>query len=68
MSIKIKEGVAVDHAYYWLPMSTCPTGVKVQLANPGGVAIYGTYNGRDTFWRGWAPCPKFKREEVCKSD
>lgn len=48
--------VAVD--YYWLPMESCPRGVKVQLLNPGGVAIYGTYSGVEADWLGWAPCPK----------
>ena len=51
------SAVAVDRAYYWQPMSECPRSVKVQLLGKGGVAIYGTYNGNDPFWEGWAPLP-----------
>lgn len=56
------QGVAVDHGYFWQDMATCPTNTKVQLLNPGGVAIYGQYNGADTHWLGWAPLPKRKKE------
>ncbi len=52
--------VAVDPDYYWQPMTTCPRGVKCQLLGRGGVAVYGTYNGKDTFWQCWAPLPKRK--------
>jgi hypothetical protein len=48
---------AVDHTYFWQPMDTCPRGVKVQLLNAGGVAVYGQYQ-TDSFWKGWAPLPK----------
>jgi len=51
------KGVAVDQTYYWQPMATCPRGMKVQLLGAGGVAMYGAYNGRDTFYTGWAPLP-----------
>ena len=62
MTIRIKAGeVAVDTAYYWLPMETCPKGVKVQLLNPGNVAVYGTYTGSAGYWKGWAPLPKIRR-------
>lgn len=54
------SGVAVDQTYYWRPMAECPRGVKVQLLNPGGVAVYGTFNGKDDGWRGWAPLPKIR--------
>lgn len=60
--IKINEGVAVDHAYFWQPMQSCPTGVKVQLLNDSGVAVYGTWDGKSKFWQGWAPLPKKRRE------
>lgn len=51
--------VAVATDYYWNDdMRTCPTGTKVQLLGLGGVAQYGTYNGRDAFWVAWAPLPK----------
>jgi hypothetical protein len=49
--------VAVDPEYFWRSMLSCPRGVKVQLLNSGGVATYGTYDGRDPFWQGWAPLP-----------
>jgi len=49
---------AVDPNYFWQPMHTCPRGVKVQLLGGGGVAVYGQYNGRDTFYTHWAPLPK----------
>jgi hypothetical protein len=49
--------VAVDQAYYWQPMATCPRGVKVQLLGSGRVATHGHFNGRDTFWLGWTPLP-----------
>jgi len=52
------DAVAVDQNYFWQAMSTCPRAVKVQLLNIGGVAIYGTYDGKDPDWQGWAPLPK----------
>ena len=52
--------VAVDQNYFWQPMDTCPRAVKVQLLNAGGVAVYGTYDGKDKFWCAWAPLPKRK--------
>ena len=60
--IKINEGIAVDHEYFWQPMSSCPNGVKVQLLNSGGVAVYGTWDGKSKFWQAWAPLPKKRRE------
>ena len=33
-------------------------GVKLQLLGKGGVAVYGTWNGKDTFYTHWAPVPK----------
>lgn len=60
--IKINEGIAVDHDYFWQPMHSCPTGVKVQLLNAGGVAVYGTWDGKSTFWQAWAPLPKKRME------
>lgn len=62
MQVRIKQNeVAVDIDYYWQPMSTCPRGVKVQLLNAGGVAVYGRFNGKDDHWQGWAPVPKKRR-------
>jgi hypothetical protein len=49
--------VAVD--YYWLPIDAdTPKGVKLQLLGKGGVAVYGTWNGKDPFYTHWAPVPK----------
>ena len=55
--------VAVDREYYWQPMSTCPRGVKVQLLGAGGVAVYGTFSGKDTWWTHWAPLPVLRPED-----
>ena len=51
-------GACVDQDYFWRPMATCPRAAKVQLLNPGGVAVYSSFNGTDTTWQGWAPLPK----------
>ena len=56
------EAVAVATEYYLQPMETCPVGVKVQLMNPGGVLVYGEYNGRNKCWQAWAPLPRRKPE------
>ena len=60
MTVKLNAAgtAAVDQDYYWRPMATCPRAAKVQLMNPSGVAVYGTWNGKDQYWLGWAPCPK----------
>lgn len=55
--------VAIDTEYYWRPIHTCPTGVKVQLKGGGGVAVYGVYKVGDPFWIGWAPVPKDAPEQ-----
>lgn len=55
--------VAVDREYYWLPISDCPVGVKVQLLGRGGVAYYGTHNGKDTWPTHWAPLPTLRKED-----
>jgi hypothetical protein len=55
--------VAVDRTYYWLPINTCPSGVKVQLLGRGGVAVYGQYNGKEPFWTHWAPLPTLHPDE-----
>ena len=62
--VKISDNVvAVDRSYYWQPMASCPRGVKVQLLNEGGVAIYGTFSASETRWRGWAPLPSKPRKD-----
>lgn len=53
---------AVDHNYFWQPISTCPRGAKVQLLGKGGVAMYGSYTGKEKFYTHWAPLPKLKKE------
>jgi hypothetical protein len=60
--------VAVDTAYFWRPIATCPHSVKVQLLGRGGVAVYGQYHGRGDFWTHWAPLPKLKREPAAVAD
>ena len=55
--------VAIDRTYYWLPIATCPLGVKVQLLGAGGVAVYGNYNGKDKWWTHWAPLPTLRPED-----
>lgn len=62
MTVQIKDEVAVDHGYFWQPMGTCPRGVKVQLLSPHGVAVYGSWNGKEE-WDGWAPLPKRRKPE-----
>ena len=57
------EKVAVAHDTYLQPMSECPVGVKVQLENPGGVLVYGTWDGKNTDWKSWAPLPRRRIEK-----
>lgn len=60
-----KDGTAiVDTEYYWQPMETCPKSAKVQLLSVHGVAVYGEYHGKETFWVGWAPLPKKRKSET----
>lgn len=54
---------AIDPNYYWLDMKDCPRGCKVQLLGRGGVAVYGTYDGKDDWWQAWAPLPKLRKVE-----
>lgn len=54
--------VAVATHCYWQPMSSCPLGVKVLLLGQGGVATIAEYRGKGTFWRGWFPMPKIKKD------
>jgi hypothetical protein len=61
MNYKVNKqhGVAVATDYYWLPINEfTPRGVKVQLLGQGGVAVYGAWDGRSSFWTHWAPLPK----------
>ncbi len=47
----------VDDAHEWRRMSECPPHRKCVLRNPGGVAVIGAWDGRATYWTGWAPLP-----------
>ncbi len=42
------RSAAVDHAYHWQPMTSCPKGSKVQLLTRYGCAI--------SFGRSWSSC------------
>ena len=55
-----KDNVAVDTEVSFYRMDDCPLGVKVQLLNQGGVAIYGVVNTRKdaSSLQGWRPLPK----------
>ena len=58
-TINSASTVAVATDYFWLPINTnTPRGVKLQLLGKGGVAVYGTWNGKDPFYTHWAPVPK----------
>jgi hypothetical protein len=57
------QTVAVALDYPWLKIGpNTPTGVKLQLLGIGGVAAYGTWDGRNRFWTHWAPCPYMPKE------
>lgn len=64
VAISSDGSTAVDLDYYWRPMETCPLSAKVQLLGGGGVAVYSTYDGKTTWWRGWAPLPKRLKESA----
>ena len=59
--------VAVAEGYYWMPMDeNTPRHVKIQMLSMYGVAMYGTWDGRNTFWTHWAPLPRRRTEEETK--
>jgi hypothetical protein len=65
MSFKLNntKSVAVASDYFWEPINeSTPRGVKIQLLGKGGVASYGTWNGKDTFYTHWAPLPRRRPE------
>jgi hypothetical protein len=39
-------------------MESCPRGVRLLLLGAGGVAVIAQYDGRSSFWTGWAPLPR----------
>jgi len=57
-TINTTEAIAVANEVFLQPMSTCPVGVKVQLENPGGVLVYGMWDGKPHHWKSWAPLPR----------
>ena len=57
------QHIAVADAIYLESMDTCPTGVKVQLMNPGGVLVYGTWDGKSKVWQAWAPLPRRRKQD-----
>ena len=61
MTLDSTHTTAVDRSNHWRDMDTCHKAVKVLLLGKGGVATLGTYDGRDTFWQGWAPLPTRRR-------
>lgn len=64
-TINSASTVAVATDYFWQPIDTnTPRGVKLQLLGKGGVAVYGTWNGKDPFYTHWAPVPKRRPIDV----
>lgn len=61
-TINTDHAVAVAVEYFWQPIDSCPHSVKVQLLSRYGVAVYGTYHGKDDYWVGWAPLPRVPKE------
>lgn len=50
----------VDTRQPYYPMKSCPVGKSLILLGQGGVAVISQWDGKDTFWRGWAPMPVWK--------
>jgi hypothetical protein len=63
-TINTIEAIAVANEVYLQPMDTCPLNVKVQLENPGGVLVYGTWDGKSTTWKSWAPLPRKRKSNA----
>jgi hypothetical protein len=60
--INYEKTVAIDVGYFWQPLDTAPSGVKVQLLTKFGIAVYGQYRKGDRDYVGWAPLPKIPDE------
>jgi hypothetical protein len=63
-TINTTEATAVANEVYLQPMDTCPVGVKVQLENPGGVLVYGMWDGKPHHWKSWAPLPRRRKPDA----
>lgn len=64
MAVKITHGeAAVDQEYFYRDMDSCPVGCRVILLNPGNVATISVYSPKDTYWRGWSPLPKIRKQK-----
>lgn len=58
------NSVAVAQDYFWKAIDCdTPVNVKIQLLGLSGVAVYGTYDGKDKFFTHWAPLPKRNENE-----
>ena len=57
-TINTAKTAAVSTEQFWEPIESCPRAVKVQLLGQGGVAVYGMWDGKATFWTHWAPLPR----------
>lgn len=68
MRLDSTHTAVVDRSRHWHPMTTCPRGVKVLLLGDGGVATLGTYDGKSTFWQGWAPLPTRREARMTSND
>lgn len=56
----------VDDSVFWREIATDPPaeGAKLQLINrSAGVAQYGTYSRKDTWWTHWCALPVFRTED-----
>lgn len=55
---------AITPENVYMPMRTCPIGVKCILLTLGGVATLSSWNGKDhESFKGWFPLPKKPKEE-----
>lgn len=63
--INSDQKVAVSNEVFWQKVDiNTPRGVKLQLLGIGGVAVYGTYDGKSRFWTHWAPVPRMPKERT----
>lgn len=60
--------VAVSKTVFWsVDMRDAPVNVKMQLYSIGGIASYGTWNGKDKFYTRWAEAPRVPKSEENES-